>query len=161
MKKYISQSTYKPAAIIVILCLSVFAYSFLSFSTHLEVKESAIQSQGFSLTVMYRKSGESALSFPKVNNGDTLHYYKRGMNPYFRVYSIHLPGIQELEVTSFLEAREIKRTVLKSSGKSGQFADTYVEPREDLVRLSFNYIPSTSKSEQTFIFYILPDIKLY
>ena len=115
---------------------------------------------------MYRRSGETALSFTNVHSGDTLDYYKRGFNPYFRVYTINNQKTKDLLfksaiVESFQNSRLLNSTTPNYSGNRWQFVDTYVDKKEDFVKVSIFYSEVNSDAENEFFFYINPSRKLY
>ena len=120
----------------------------------------------FDITLMYRKSGESALTFEKVHSGDTLDYYKRGFNPYFRVYSFFKLPSESLElksviIDSYLNSQLLKSTTPNYSSNKWQFVDTYIDANEDLVRVRISYSTKDSNVEKEFAFFIKQTIGLY
>lgn len=117
----------------------------------------------FDLSLMYRKSGETVLSYNNVSSGDTVHYYKRWMNPYFRVYNFKFNQDSivagQMTVESYLVDSLLKTTDLRplSINNSTQYVDTYVEKTESLVKITVHYYDLVSKENEDFILFISPD----
>ena len=109
---------------------------------------------------MYRKSGHTAKWYRRINEGDTLHYYKRQGNPYFRVYGLRMYGAKFLEVNteSYEGSKMVKKAKAYTSSQAGQFVDTYLNEKEDLVVVKARYMQNNR--EKVFTFYIIPDLPL-
>ena len=115
------------------------------------------------LSLMYRKSGETALTYRKLSSGDTVHYYKRWMNPYFRVYSFKFGRdsilVGKMKVESYFGNSLLKTMVLRPRmiNNRTQYVDTSVEKIEDLVKITVHYTDLATNDNEDFVIFILPD----
>lgn len=112
------------------------------------------------LTLMYRRSGQTALTYRTLSSGDTVHYYERRGNPYFRVYQFKFNKgniiANQMTVESYLNNSLLKTTELKSRTQA-QYVDTYVDEKEDLIKITVHYFDRITKEDESFILFIIPD----
>ena len=115
------------------------------------------------VTLMYRRSGGTAQSFQNVENRDTVHYFKRGMNPYYRVYNIRLDkeNIMVDKITlkgysgdSLKVEEEQKPRIL--NGRV-QFVDQHVDPDEDFLEIMIHYTNEEKRAMTYTLLVVLED----
>lgn len=114
------------------------------------------------LGLMYRRSAQTHLDFGAVTHGDTVHYYARQGNPYFRVYTIRCAmKVTGLSLESFERKKSIKKAeaISTSSSAGYQFVDTYINAKETHAKATVTYLLNGEQKE--FVFYIVPDKKLF
>ncbi|MEO1053747.1 MAG: hypothetical protein AAFX87_24130 [Bacteroidota bacterium] len=115
-----------------------------------------------SVSLMYRRSGETHKFFKSVSHGDTLSYFARNGNPYFRVYRINLTNAsaigREVFVESYLGDSLLQKTKPQNTRRTRglEFVDSYVDETEDMVKVIIQYQPEEQSKAQTFHFFIKP-----
>lgn len=115
------------------------------------------------LSLMYRRSGQTALNYRTLSSGDTVHYYKRGFNPYFRVYKFKFNNdslaVGQMTVESYRGNSLMKKTNLRAPRVKHNilYVDTHVEEEESLVKLTVHGFDSVANKNEDFILFIIPD----
>jgi len=119
---------------------------------------------------MHRRSGNTIKSYPIIKYGDTIHYYKKRYNSFFRIYSFWLRGpeikITKIEVKSTKKGKVLKSSVLihgrdtSSSGGKIEFSDRYIEENEDHVELFIYYTDYMTGENCVFVFFVALDLEM-
>lgn len=123
-----------------------------------------VLSQKATLSLMYRRSGHTALAYDTITSGETVSFYKRDGNPFFRVYQMRFMGpykTRKITVESYKNGKLLKSTVPRIGTNIGNrltFNDTYVSEDEDSAKVIMDLV-SQSGEGRRFIFYITLDRK--
>ncbi len=113
------------------------------------------------MSLMYRRSGQTAKDFVNLSSGDTISYYRRYGNPYFRVYKLRTNlQIDKIELISYQNDDAVSvgppRQMSMSSGIYS-FVDEYIAENEESFKMIITYFDPGSDVYKTFDLYVKLD----
>lgn len=147
------------------ICIITFSQLLAGTST---VKDSYQNPIKADITLMYRRSGHTVKDYTMVASGDTLNFYKRDGNPFYRTYRMDFSDsdlsvnigpmiIESYQGDSLTHSTRIIARRVPAASQRFQAIDTYVKAEETLVKVRLLYTLESDSTAYEFFFYILPN----